>query len=70
MGIEEGTVARWTKAVGDRVQQGEVLVEVETAKALQEIEAPVTGTLVEIMVAPGAVAAVYATLAVIAGDHE
>jgi pyruvate/2-oxoglutarate dehydrogenase complex dihydrolipoamide acyltransferase (E2) component len=69
MGIEEGTVARWTKSVGDRVQQGEVLAEVETAKALQEVEAPVSGTLVEITVPVGGVAAVYATLALIADEH-
>lgn len=45
MGIEEGTIARWLKAVGEKVQKGEILVEVETAKAIQEIEAPASGTL-------------------------
>ena len=46
MGIEEGTARRWLKAVGDPVRKGEVIVEIETAKALQEVEAPVSGKLV------------------------
>jgi pyruvate/2-oxoglutarate dehydrogenase complex dihydrolipoamide acyltransferase (E2) component len=53
MGIDEGTVVRWLKSVGERVQAGEVLVEMETAKALQEVEAPVSGTLKEILVPEG-----------------
>lgn len=53
MGIDDGTVLRWLKAVGDAVRQGEVVVEIETAKATQEVEAPATGMLVEILVAEG-----------------
>jgi len=53
MGIDEGTVARWLKAVGDKVEKGEVVVEMETAKAIQEVEAPVSGTLAEIFVEAG-----------------
>ena len=53
MGIDEGTVARWVKAVGDKVEKGEVVVEMETAKAIQEVEAPVSGTLAEIFVEAG-----------------
>lgn len=65
MGIDEGTVARWLKAVGDRVELGEVLVELETAKALQEVTAPVSGTLVQIVVREGDVALVNSALAII-----
>jgi pyruvate/2-oxoglutarate dehydrogenase complex dihydrolipoamide acyltransferase (E2) component len=65
MGIEEGTVVRWLKAVGDNVRQDEVIVEIETAKALQEVQAPVSGTLVEILVAEGETAAVNTALATI-----
>jgi pyruvate/2-oxoglutarate dehydrogenase complex dihydrolipoamide acyltransferase (E2) component len=65
MGIEEGTARRWLKAVGDEVRQGEVILEIETAKALQEVEAPVSGTLVRILVPEGATAAVNTPLAVI-----
>jgi len=65
MGIEEGTVVRWMKAVGDRVERGEVLLEIETAKALQEVLAPVSGTLAEILVPEGATAPVNTSLGAI-----
>jgi pyruvate/2-oxoglutarate dehydrogenase complex dihydrolipoamide acyltransferase (E2) component len=65
MGLEEGTVVRWLKAVGDPVNAGEPLVEIETAKATQEVPADVSGTLVEIRVAEGESAAVNTTIAVI-----
>ena len=65
MGIAEGTVARWLKAVGDHVQEGEIVVEVETAKALQEVAAPVSGILTQILVEAGATAPINTTLAVI-----
>lgn len=50
MGLEEGTVVRWLKSVGDRVQQGEPIVEIETAKTTQEVEAPASGILTHILV--------------------
>jgi pyruvate dehydrogenase E2 component (dihydrolipoamide acetyltransferase) len=53
MGIEEGTVARWLKTVGDPVAEGEIIVEVETAKAVQEIEAPASGVVSAILVQEG-----------------
>lgn len=65
MGIDEGTVIRWLKAVGEKVEKGEVIVEIETAKAMQEVEAPSSGTIVKILVAEGETAAVNATLALI-----
>jgi pyruvate/2-oxoglutarate dehydrogenase complex dihydrolipoamide acyltransferase (E2) component len=68
MGIDEGTVARWLKKVGDKVQQGEVIVEIETAKALQEVQAPVKGTLTEILLPEGETGAVNTTIALIAED--
>jgi pyruvate/2-oxoglutarate dehydrogenase complex dihydrolipoamide acyltransferase (E2) component len=65
MGTEEGTVLRWMKAVGDKVRQGEPIVEIEFAKATQEIEAPVSGTLTEILVAEGQTTPVNTALATI-----
>jgi pyruvate dehydrogenase E2 component (dihydrolipoamide acetyltransferase) len=47
--MTEATVLEWRKAVGDRVQAGEPLVVIETEKAEVELEAPATGTLVEII---------------------
>jgi pyruvate/2-oxoglutarate dehydrogenase complex dihydrolipoamide acyltransferase (E2) component len=65
MGIDEGTVARWVKSVGDTVEKDEVLVEVETAKALQEVLAPARGKLVQILVAQGETVPVNTALAMI-----
>jgi pyruvate/2-oxoglutarate dehydrogenase complex dihydrolipoamide acyltransferase (E2) component len=65
MGIEEGTVVRWLKTVGDRVRSGEVIVEIETAKAVQEVVAPASGSLTEILVATGETALVNTTLGLI-----
>ena len=65
MGIEEGTIAKWHKAPGDRVEEGEVLVEIEVAKAVQEIEAPASGKLTQVLVAEGTTVPVNTTLAII-----
>ena len=46
--VSEGTVGAWLKQVGDQVQQGETLVEIETDKVVLEIPAPVTGILEKI----------------------
>lgn len=43
-----GTLAAWLKRVGDRVEKGEPIAEVETEKTTVEIEALDSGTLVEI----------------------
>lgn len=65
MGIDEGTVVQWLKTEGDAVTQGESIVEVETAKATQAVEAPVTGRLTKILLAEGQTAAVNTEIAVI-----
>jgi pyruvate/2-oxoglutarate dehydrogenase complex dihydrolipoamide acyltransferase (E2) component len=69
MGIEEGTITRWLKAAGEKVVEGEPIVEIETAKALQEVEAPVSGTLIKILLAEGETAVVNTGLALIEEDH-
>jgi pyruvate/2-oxoglutarate dehydrogenase complex dihydrolipoamide acyltransferase (E2) component len=51
--MEEGMITSWLKKVGDHVTAGEPLMEIETDKAVTEIEAAVTGTLVEIVVPEG-----------------
>ncbi|GFE79653.1 hypothetical protein GCM10011487_16530 [Steroidobacter agaridevorans] len=63
MGIEEGTVSRWLKAIGDRVEQGEPIVEIETAKAIQEVESPASGVLTRILLAEGETAPVNSEIA-------
>lgn len=68
MGIDEGTVVRWLKSVGDRVESGELIVEVENAKATQEVEAPVGGVLVQILAAEGVTVQVNSDLGLIEED--
>lgn len=70
MGIEEGLVVRWYKSVGQLVHEGEVLIEIETVKALQEVLAPASGQLVEIAVPEGATALVNSTLGTIAPSES
>ncbi len=70
MGIEEGTVVRWLKAVGETVAKGELIVEIETAKALQEVIAPVGGTLKAILVPVGMSAPVNTPLGTIEVDDR
>lgn len=51
--MTEGNLARWLKHEGDAVEAGEVLLEIETDKALVEFEAPARGTLAGIRVPEG-----------------
>jgi 2-oxoisovalerate dehydrogenase E1 component len=53
--VSEGTVVGWLKAVGDAVAAGELVAEIETDKAVVEIEAPAAGTLAAIEASFGAV---------------
>jgi pyruvate/2-oxoglutarate dehydrogenase complex dihydrolipoamide acyltransferase (E2) component len=69
MGISEGTIVRWLKTVGDRVSKGDILVEIETAKAIQEVAAPASGTLTAILVPEGETAAVNTALGTIEESH-
>lgn len=65
MGTTEGTIAKWLKSEGDTLTEGEVIVEIEFAKAVQEVSAPVSGVLSKILLAEGQTADVYAEIAVI-----
>lgn len=53
--VSEGTLVKWLKAVGDAVEEGEVVAEIETDKTVVEIEAPMSGTLASIDQPVGAV---------------
>ena len=53
MGMSEGTITTWLKAVGDSVAEDEPLAEVEAEKVEETLESPATGTLVEIVVPEG-----------------
>lgn len=47
--MEEGTIITWYKKVGEHVNAGELLVEIETDKATTDVESAVSGTLKEIV---------------------
>src|ERR1700749_4087926 len=51
--MEEGAISTWHKKPGDPVAIGDVLVEIETDKAVMEYEAYQAGTLAQILVAEG-----------------
>jgi pyruvate dehydrogenase E2 component (dihydrolipoamide acetyltransferase) len=65
--MTEGTVSTWTKKVGDRVEKGDVLAEIETDKATMELEAYDAGVLEQIVVDAGGTVPIGEVIAVI-GD--
>ncbi|KMS56415.1 biotin attachment protein [Novosphingobium barchaimii LL02] len=65
MGMQDGEIVRWLKEVGERVEEGENLVEVEAAKTTVEVPAPVSGTLLRILADSGDTVDVRAAIAVI-----
>jgi pyruvate dehydrogenase E1 component beta subunit len=69
--MEKGNLAKWTKAVGDKVKAGDVIAEIETDKATMEVEAVDEGTLGQILVPEGtADVAVNTPIAVILAEGE
>ncbi len=66
--IAEGTVTKWLKKVGDRVERDENLFEISTDKVDAEIPAPAAGILTEIKVQEGETVAVNTVVAVLDGD--
>jgi pyruvate dehydrogenase E2 component (dihydrolipoamide acetyltransferase) len=68
--MTEGKIARWLKAEGDSVSEGDPLLEVETDKITNVVESPASGVLAQIVVPAGETAAVQAVLAVIAAEGE
>lgn len=63
--MTEGTVATWLKKEGDKVEEGDILAEIETDKATMEFESFYSGTLLEIGIGEGESAPVDALLAII-----
>lgn len=68
--VSEGMIAAWHKKVGDPVEKGDTLLDVETDKVATEIEAPASGILSSIDVAEGETVDVGTVLAVIAVEGE
>ena len=68
--IAEGTVTKWMKNVGDRVERDEPLFEISTDKVDAEIPSPASGILKEIRVAPGTTVPINTVVGVIAAEGE
>jgi pyruvate dehydrogenase E2 component (dihydrolipoamide acetyltransferase) len=68
--MEEGTVASWLKNVGDRVEEGDILAEIETDKATMEFESFNEGTLLHIGLQEGETTKVDELLAIIGEEGE
>ena len=68
--MEEGTVAKWLKSVGDKIEEGDILAEIETDKATMEFESFNEGTLLHIGIQEGDTAPVDSLLAIIGDDGE
>lgn len=64
--VSEGTLIRWAKLKGDRVSEGELVAEIETDKAVVEIEAPTSGVLHSVEAEVGQVIAMGARIGGIA----
>ncbi|MFD2589140.1 2-oxo acid dehydrogenase subunit E2 [Croceitalea marina] len=68
--MEEGTVAKWLKNVGDKIEEGDILAEIETDKATMEFESFHEGTLLHIGIEEGDGAPVDSLLAIIGEEGE
>jgi pyruvate dehydrogenase E2 component (dihydrolipoamide acetyltransferase) len=68
--MEEGTVAAWLKKVGDKVEEGDILAEIETDKATMEFESFNEGVLLYIGIPEGETATVDSLLAIIGDEGE
>jgi pyruvate dehydrogenase E2 component (dihydrolipoamide acetyltransferase) len=70
MAQETGTLVRWLKAEGDRVQEGDALAEIQTDKATMELEARASGTLAGIVAQEGQDVPVGQVIAMILAPGE
>ena len=68
--MEEGTLAKWFKKVGDDVKEGEILAEIETDKATMEFESFHDGVLLHIGINEGSTAPVDSIIAIIGSKDE
>lgn len=68
--MEEGTVAKWHKELGDKVEEGDLLAEIETDKATMDFESFQEGTLLYIGVEEGDTAPVDSVLAILGEEGE
>ena len=68
--MAEGVLVRWVKQVGENIDKGDVLAEIETDKATVEVESPASGVVLQFIVDQGDVVPVNAPIAVVGEEGE
>lgn len=68
--MAEGTLVRWVKQVGENINKGDVLAEIETDKATVEVESSASGVILQHIVDQGTVVPVNAPIAVVGAEGE
>ena len=68
--MAEGTLVRWVKQVGENINKGDVLAEIETDKATVEVESSASGVVLEHIVDQGTVVPVNAPIAIVGAEGE
>ena len=68
--MEEGTLISWKKGIGERVERGDIIAEVETDKANMELEAFASGVLLDVRVKPGERVPVGTVIAIVGEAGE
>ena len=68
--MQEGTLVRWLKSVGDEVSLGDAVAEIETDKAVVEFESTAEGVLLELLVEEGTTVAVGESIATVGAEGE
>jgi pyruvate dehydrogenase E2 component (dihydrolipoamide acetyltransferase) len=70
MTMKQGKVTKWHYSVGDRVEAGDVIAEIETDKINYQIEAPATGILAKVLVGEEGIAAVGEVIGIMVAEGE
>ena len=68
--MAEGLLVRWVKQVGENINKGDVLAEIETDKATVEVESSASGVILEHIVDQGSVVPVNAPIAIVGAEGE
>ncbi len=68
--MAEGTLVRWVKNIGETINKGDVLAEIETDKATVEVESPASGVVLQHIVDQGSIVPVNAPIAIVGAEGE
>jgi len=68
--MAEGTLVRWVKQIGETINKGDVLAEIETDKATVEVESSASGVVLQLIVDQGDIVPVNAPIAIVGAEGE